>query len=331
MKKVISEIAKFKEDNHIGIVWGGGDPTANPFTYEAMRFAKTLGVNSSFLTNGVFMDVDSLLGIEPEIIRVSLDCGTEKEYMRFHGYPPQMDYYYRAVNNIKEMNRRKAKGSYRTLFGISLIIDERNLKDIVDAARLIESIVDKDGKGIDYVIVRPVMQYKHFDKITANITTKTNSKILELISEGGMLWSILKECDIPLIPVKDSFNDSPADDLYTNGTDCLAYGMCGEIRHNGDVQICSDSYGDPQYTIGNLVDDSIENIWKSTRRKKVLKWLNDRQCYKYRCPHNGRGHHHNRIFHQIEIMRRENRIGEIEEWVNKLQAVTLPLGHSFFI
>ena len=76
LKRVIDQMATFSTDNQMGIVWGGGDPTASPFTYDAMAYARSVGISASFLTNGVFMDVDRVLDAEPILVRVSLNCGT---------------------------------------------------------------------------------------------------------------------------------------------------------------------------------------------------------------------------------------------------------------
>jgi hypothetical protein len=64
---------------------------------------------------------------------------------------------------------------------------------------------------------------------------------------------------IPLVLIKDSFEEPPPPEYYL-GTDCLTYGMYGEIRHNGDVQLCSDSYSDPAYAIVNLFDHDLSAI-----------------------------------------------------------------------
>ena len=104
-----------------------------------------------------------------------------------------------------------------------------------------------------------------------------------------------------------------------------------EIRHNGDVQLCSDSYGNPDYTVGNLFESSLRDIWRSDQRRSVLERINERRCFATTCPHNSRGHHYNRLFHQVEQFRTAGRMNEVERWVEDLRATTLPLHHSFFL
>lgn len=330
LRRVLDQVASFRTDSQMGIVWGGGDPTANPFTYDAMLYARSLGISGSFLTNGVFLEVDRVLDANPILVRISLNCGSEESYRRFHGYPKGWDYFPRALGKIRELMRRKLDRKARTLIGISLIVDERNIEDLTAAAEQIRDAVDDIGPGIDYVIIRPVFNYAHFDRNYAFLECDTKKRSNELISEGGPVWRILRGCGVPLIPVKDSFEAPPADAFYTDPR-CLAYGMCGEIRHNGDVQLCSDSYGNPEYTIGNLLDQNLDEIWSSPRRQAVLERINARECFRNVCPHNSRGHHHNRVFHQIEKHRNLGQLEQVRRWIDDLRETTIPLGHSFFI
>lgn len=330
LRRAIDQIASMSVDNQMGIIWGGGDPTANPFTYDGMMYARRQEITSSFLTNGAFLEVDRVLDADPILVRISLNCGSEEAHRRFHGYPADSDYFERAVQKMRELARKKLERLARTLVGISLIVDERNMDDVVAAVEKVQAVVDEVGPGIDYVICRPVMNYAHFEGAWTQIRTDTKARAKEILSEDGTAGRILYELGIPLIQIKDSFEMPPPQEFYGD-TRCLAYGLCGEIRHNGDVQLCSDSYGNPEYTIGNLFEQSLAEIWWSERRREVLERINAKECYKNICPHNSRGHHHNRVFHQIEEKRRTGQMEVVRQWIYDLQETTYPLRHSFFI
>lgn len=251
--------------------------------------------------------------------------------MSYSGDPRGWDYFDRVKRNMRDLARRKLETGARTLVGISLIADERNMEDVVAAAEEIRAVVDDAGPGIDYVIARPVMNYEHFDQPWARLKDGTKQRALDLVTEGGAAWQIVEDLGIPLVLIKDSFDEPPSPGSYASGTDCLAYGLYGEIRHNGDVQLCSDSYGNPAYTVGNLFEADLRDILASDRRREVLAARNEAKCFQTTCPHNSRGHHHNRVFHQIERFRREGRMPEVRQWVEDLREVTYPLGHSFFV
>jgi radical SAM protein with 4Fe4S-binding SPASM domain len=285
------------------------------------------------LTNGVFLEVERTLEADPILVRISLNCGTEEAYVKFHGYPKGWDYFDRVKSQMRALARRKLELGARTLVGISLIVDERNLADLVAAAEEISRVQEESGGGVDYCIVRPVMNYSSFYRPWAQIESDTKARSDALVSPGGEVHDILERAGVPLIAIKDSFDEPPGDeaDYYTASTDCLAYGMASEIRHNGDVQLCSDSYGNPAYTVGNLYDQSLKDIWTSDRRRQVLDQINADRCFRTTCPHNSRGHHYNRLFHRIEACRSEGRLDDVRQWIEDLRSVTEPLGHSFFL
>lgn len=332
IKSTLDQLAAAKTDGQMGVVWGGGDPTANPFTYEGMRYATEKGISSSLLTNGSRLNVDACLEAEPTLVRISLNCGTTRVYNKFHGLRVGADDFEQVVENLKKLAYLRQSG-VPTLIGVSLIADERNLDDLADAVGVIRDVVNEVGPGIDYVIARPVMNYAHFPQRWARLRERTKTSAEETLSPGGECWQVLDDLGIPLILVKDSFDEPPTDDFYEQlgGTDCLAFGLYGEIRHDGTVQFCSDSYGNPQYAIGNLLETSLDEVWQSDRRRQVWDDVNRRRCFATHCAHNSRGHHHNRLFHQIEKLRAEGRIDMVKQWVDDLRECTLPLGHSFFV
>lgn len=335
LKYVIKQISSFKMDDYAGIVWGGGDPTTIPWVYEALRFAKYMGIHNLFLTNGVYMNVNELIEIAPDIVRVSLDCGSKEIHAHFHGYRSEFGYFDRVLNNIIKFARMKKENETNTLFGISLVVDERNLRDSLKAVKIIKDIAvdigqksDGEAKGIDYVIVRPVMNYPHFDCKYAQINKKTKREVYTNVKSE--MKRLLDNVDIPVIPVKDSFLDPPPQEFYFSGC-CLSYGWFSQILPRGDVQICSDSYSNPEYAMGNVLKESLPSLWRGEKRKMALKRINDKQCFMNSCPFNSRGHHLNRIFQQIERMREDGNIEIVEQWVKDLRRVTHPLRHSFFM
>lgn len=333
IKHIIDELNHVMVDNQMGIVWGGGDPTMNDATYKGIAYARECGITSSLITNGVFLDVDKLSQAKPTLVRISLNCSEKATFNKFHGINPDWNYFEKLWANICEINRRKALGNglNETLFGISLIVDERNLLDFNATIDNLAEITKKDGKGIDYIIIRPVMKYKQLQDADVCIEEDTISKEREAISSNSYAKKILKEIGIPLIPIKDSFSMPPSKDYYSDKQNCLAYGMCGEIRYNGDVQLCSDSYGNPSYTIGNILHESLTDILIGERRKKVLQEVNDAHCFSTTCPFNSRGHHLNRMFYQIEDLRKRGLIDVAKKWVEDMRKATFPIGHSFFI
>ena len=331
IKRVIDQLAELRIDNQMGIVWGGGDPTMNPATYECIKYAREKGVVSSFITNGVFIDVEKLFIAQPTLVRISLNCCDSEKYAEFHGIRKEWHYYDMVWDKIKEINIRKVNNENEMLFGISLIVDERNITDFTNTISHICNLIETYGKGIDYIIIRPVMKYHDVPSEVVHINKNTKGNIYNAMQPGSFVNNLLKKVNLPIIPIKDSFFAPPPEDYYSDKKECLAYGMCGEIRYNGDVQLCSDSYGNPHYTIGNIFKSSIKEILHSDKRKKILSEINANHCFQYNCPYNSRGHHLNRMFYQLEELRQLGKIDLAKKWIMDLREFTYPLYHSFFI
>jgi hypothetical protein len=86
---------------------------------------------------------------------------------------------------MRELARRKQERGARTLIGISLIVDERNIDDVVAAVEQIRAVVDDVGPGIDYVIARPVFNYAHFDQPWARLKDDTKQRAHDLVRRRG--------------------------------------------------------------------------------------------------------------------------------------------------
>jgi wyosine [tRNA(Phe)-imidazoG37] synthetase (radical SAM superfamily) len=85
---------------------------------------------------------------EPILIRISLNCGTEDSYRRFHGYPKGLDAFDRVRSVMRTLAKLKVERGARTLIGISLIMDDRNLSDMAAAAAEIRGVVEAAGGGL---------------------------------------------------------------------------------------------------------------------------------------------------------------------------------------
>jgi len=112
---------------------------------------------------------------------------------------------------------------------------------------------------------------------------------------------------------------------------CLAAGWFGEITPNGDMVVCSDRYGNPDYFIGNVAARSIGDIWDGPERRAVLDMVRTTNCFARQCPSNGRGYFFNRLFREIEHFRREDRLHEVRAWIEDLRTVLPRPTHSFFL
>ena len=156
-------------------------------------------------------------------------------------------------------------------------------------------------------------------------------RLLDLVRAGAEVTESLTEMGVQVVAPKDSFESEGTSPPTATGSACLSCGWFGEVTPSGDMVVCSDRYGNPDYFIGNLALSSIDDIWHDDQRLRVLQFAEETSCFASRCPRNGRGFHLNRVFHSIEHFRQQGRIHEVRKWIEDLRAVLPKPEHSFFL
>lgn len=328
METILGHLA----DHRVGIQWVGGEPTIYPSLYAAARRAHELGLKQCVFTNGAALSqkrIEALYEAEMVFVRVSLNAVTKAVHQRHHDYRPNRNYDERVLRNTRDLVRLKQELGAPTIVGISVVVDERNLDDVVPTANFIRSLCEEFGPGaIGFAIFRPTYQ---FYDAQLELRGTTSDRLRELVEAGSTVSSLLNEVGVRTVVPEDSFRTEADQPPMDHGDACLAAGMFGEITPRGEYVVCSDRYGNPDYFVGNVAESSLDRLWKGAGRRDVLAFANATRCYKTSCPRNGRGYFFNRIFHEVERYRREGEMDRVRRWVDDLKSVLPKPDHSFFI
>jgi len=328
LDRILSNLAQHR----VGIQWVGGEPTMHPLLYPAALRANELGLKQCLFTNGSLLSarrIDTLLDAELVFIRVSLDAATRQVHELHHGYRPERGYHGRVIDNLWQLAVRRRDRKARTMLGVSIVVDECNINDLIPTFRFLREMCEDIGFGaIDYVICRPTYQ---FYNAQLRLYSDTRSTLAELLEEGSEARRLLDEVGIALVAPQSSFSRPDLPILNLSSEACLSSGWFGEINANGDYVLCSDRYGNPDYFIGNLGESSLDELWQGDGRGRVLESVERTSCLSKQCPRNGRGFHFNRIFHEIEHFRRQGRMAEVRTWIDDLRSVVPHIDHSFFL
>jgi radical SAM protein with 4Fe4S-binding SPASM domain len=317
-------------EHDVEIMWVGGEPTMNPLLYPAVRRAHERGLNQCLFTNGSLLNrshAETLFDAGLVFVRVSLNSVTPDVHQRQHDYDPRLPYARRVVDGLRMLAEIRSQRRSRTLLGVSVVVDDSNIADLPAVLSLLSDMCDRNGPGaVDYLMIRPA-----FPLVGARVEVagETRTRFLEHIEPGSPTRLVAERCGIQVIAPEASVGQPspiPIDDLG-----CLAAGWFGEITPSGDMLPCSDLYGDPQYAIGNVADSNLTGLWDGPRRHRVLKEVREQRCASTRCPANGRGHHLNRVFREVERLRRIGRLHEVEQWADGLRRTLPKPEHSFFL
>ena len=326
LEAVIDHLA----EHGVEVMWVGGEPTMNPLLYAAAGHAHKRGLHQCLFTNGSLFRPDqaaSLFDSHLVFIRLSLNAVTPEIHQRHHDYDPRRRHGRRVLDNLGLLARLRAEDRSPTLVGVSIVVDRGNVDDIVPTARYLSGLCTGGRPGrIDYVIMRTAFPLVGAQIDVDQVTVDTFLREAALGSETRRL---LEDAGIEVVIPDASVGVAdamPADDLG-----CLAAGWFGEVTPSGDMLPCSDLYGDPSFYIGNIAEDSLGDIWAGERRRAVLDQVRMKRCPSRRCPSNGRGHHLNRVFRQVEVFRRCGRLEEVVRWAGELRRVLPVPEHSFFL
>ena len=318
-------------EHRIGIQWVGGEPTMHPGLLPAARRARAHGLAQCLFTNGSVLGerrVRALFECELAFIRVSLDAVTEGVHRAHHGYRRDRPYPRIVLCNLRELVRLRRELGSATEVGVSLVVDERNIDDLLPTARFLADLCAKYGDGaVDFVVVRPAYQFYNSQ---VELGSDTAARLWTLIERGGRFAEMLGERGVRVVAPEASY-DCGSPQLDRAGEDCLSCGWFGEVTPTGEMVVCSDRYGNPDYFVGNVTEEGVDGIWAGERRREVLAYASETRCFKTRCPRNGRGFQLNTVFHEIERQRRAGQLDAVRRWVEDLRRALPAPRHSFFL
>lgn len=317
-------------EHRVEIMWAGGEPTMHPHLVPAIRRAAEGGVQQCLFTNGSLLtptSCESLMEGPLAFIRVSLDAVSEQVHRDFHDYPVSRPFARRVLDGIEWLARLRAAGS-PTEVGISLVVDERNLDDLEATADHLGGVVERHGPGsIDFVVVRPAMEHNG-----AEICREAGfaARLADRVGPGSRFAEQMRMAGVRVV-VPGKGEDGTASFPRDDDLGCLAAGWFGEVNPRGELMLCSDRYGDPDYAIGNVATTPLTQLWSSPRRLDVLNQVAVNRCYQQRCPAGSRGRSLNRAMRQVEMLRRAGRLDDVTRWANELREKLPAPPHSFYV
>ena len=238
---------------------GEGEPLLHREIYEFIRHAKKEGLDVSLTTNGVLFSQDRAEKCLPYFswLRFSVDAGTPKTYAKIHG--TRKEDFRRVMGNIEEAVRIKRKLGLKTTIGIQLLLMQENAAEVYNLAERIKEL------GADNMQVKPYSQHpssRNKIKINYGDYTALGAKLRELNSDEFEVK--FRETAMQRVEEKCDYKE------------CHGLPFFALIDAKGNVIPCNLFYDKLEFAYGNLYDKSFAGIWKSERRKRVLKKLERR-------------------------------------------------------
>ena len=264
------------------ILIGGGEPLAHPAVGELIKFFGTHDINIGITTNGFFIPrYLEEIAEYANWTRISMDAATSETFFRLRPSKDGKSKFNEIVSAMKDLAKiKKGKLGFSYLirteadgFGIT-----SNINEIYDAAALARNI------GCDYFEVKP--SYEYSGGIAHALVKHSPARMQEAKKEIERLGEL--ETDnfriITAINLNDSLNcvETPQNKDYNF---CPAAYLRTLICPSG-VYVCPYWRGKANFRVGDAKKDSIQDIWKSERRQKVMAELNPAKKCNFHCLRN---------------------------------------------
>ena len=245
---------------------GGGEPLCNRDTFKAVKYAKEIGLDVGFITNGIMLDRRKCAALAEYCtwVRVSLDAGSKKYYRLTHGL--DSDTFQKVIENTAMLVEEKKRTGSSVTVGTGFLT-------FPEITGEMEKFVDiSSGIGVDYAQFRPLL--KGFNGS-------------ELNSDPGGSVSVMDELKNVLKKSRNGFRVlyslSKYEKMEKGCTarkyrECFGHNFATVIAADKKMYLCCHMRGVEKYCIGDLSRDSLKEIWSSRRRAETVAKLDFRDC-----------------------------------------------------
>lgn len=236
---------------------GEGEPMLHPDIVLITNYAKSVGLDVSFTTNGTALTkkfADSALDAV-KWIKVSMNGGSES-YGLVHG-TKQGDYERVWSNLHYAVTRRKV-----TAIGVQCVVLPDNLKCIKG---IIRRAIDT---GLDYIVLKPYSQHKSSVTQTYKEVKYTQKEIADTIHEAENMGTET----FKVITRSQAMEDWDAGIHMYSRCSATPY-FWAYIMATGDVYSCSAYLMDDRFNLGNVNSSSFKEIWQGEKRRANIEYV----------------------------------------------------------
>ena len=236
---------------------GGGEPTLYPGLPNYINKLYENGIESSIITNGSCFEQMGLISIADKLnyIAVSVPGISYSTFKTITG-TDNLDKVLALPEQIKEMH-----GDRSPIIGSRIVITNKNYREIEDFLCVIKE------KGFDYALFKIVRDYED------------NGQGLSKDEEEYLKNEIrtYKNLDESFTNLNSIFNYRVLPD-FINKCWINQYGLLANVSTDGRVYPNIVEIDKEEYCIGNLYEQSLEEMWNGQRHKEVKeisnqKWL----------------------------------------------------------
>ena len=253
-------LKRLKEMGRLGVksimYAGEGEPLFHPNIAEIVSATKKAGIDVAFTTNAVFLEkIFSVLG-DISWIKVSISAGTAKTYKKVH--KAKAGDFEKVLKNIMSAVLIRKKNDYTCAIGAQIVVLPDNEGEILNLAREISEA------GADYLVIKPYSPHP-LDGVAMDVKNLGYDKDGFRVSLEWIEKRVSTK-NFKVIVRHDAFERVKEEWHYNR---CLAVPFFwGYITATGDVYSCSVFLGDERFKLGNINEQTFQDIWEGDKRRQ---------------------------------------------------------------
>ncbi len=255
---ILRDIAQMSKKGLKSVICSGeGEPLLNKDMPDIANGIKKCGVDVAMSTNGVLFTKEKAEECLNAFtwIRFSVASMEEKSYDQIQrGKDRDLE---RVKTNLSYAVQVKKEKKLKTTLGVQCLLLPENMAQLPDMAKQLQEI------GVDYLTVKPYSQHLHSE----NTFQIDYNAMLELEEE-------LKEYETEKFSVYFRANAMKKMHLKKCYKQCYGLPFMTHIDAKGNVWPCVAHIGTEAFCYGNIYEQTFEEIWEGSKRKKIIEQLN---------------------------------------------------------
>ncbi len=281
--KILELIKEFASMGVKSLVFAGnGEPTLHTDTFEAIQLAKSLGLDVALSTNGALLR-DKHFDILAECltwIRFSFNAGSEENYAHVH--QTEGSDFNKVIENIKKLKNAKVRMNSDITIGSQCVLIPENKDYIIEHANRLKTL------GVDYFSVKHFYDHSHNE---FEVKETISDEFIEMLDNESQKIST-EDFNFLVRSTKNLTSQRVYDKCY--GLEFIVF-----IDEMGDVLTCFSHQYDRKTVLGNIFENSFQEIWESKGRRDAVDYINN--CIeKNNCQPNCRHHQINNYLWELK-------------------------------
>jgi len=239
---------------------GEGEPSLWEPLPRLLDICSEVGVDTSMTTNMAPFSIENTESFVRNCkwIKASINAGNQDDYHKIHRTGKED--FAKVMGNFERCVNVRQRGGYECVLGGQMLLLPENFGGAVSLAKNLRDL------GADYLVIKPYTQSQYglsrkYEGLQYDDMLHLEEKLRGCETDGFKIifrahaMNKLKEASAPYVKCYATPN------------------FWGYVMADGNVYACQAFAGDERFCIGNINDNSFDEIWSGANRKKQLGFM----------------------------------------------------------